>query len=120
MIQQQLMQQQMIQQQMMQQQMIQQQMMEQQMRQQQIDNWEIVNIVFRGGRGGGKNIVIETDTTLKELFDKYMNEKFGYENSKIKFFVNVVEIKRNDNTKIKDYFSNYSGLPVLPEIIAIE
>ena len=49
-----------------------------------------------------------------------MNEKFGYENSKIKFFVNAVEIKRNDNTKIKDYFSNYSGYPVLPEIIAIE
>ena len=114
------MQQQMIQQQMMQQQMIQQQMMEQQMRQQQIDNWEKVNVVFRGGGVRGKNIVIETDTTLKELFDKYMNETFGYENSKINFIFNAVEIKRNDNTKIKDYFSNYRGIPALPVIQVIE
>ena len=113
-------QQQMIQQQMIQQQMIQQQMMEQQMRQQQIDNWEKVNVIFGDDRGWKKNIFIEADTTLKELFDKYMKEKFGYENSKIKFLVNAVEIKRNDNTKIKDYFSNYSGYPVLPLIQVIE
>ena len=110
----------MMQQQMIQQQMMQQQLIEQQMRQQQIDNWEKVNIIFRNGGVWKKNFVIETDTTLKELFDKYMKEKFGYENSKVKFLVNAVEIKRNDNTKIKDYFSNYSGYPVLPEIIAIE
>ena len=100
--------------------MMQQQLIEQQMRQQQIDNWKKVNAVFRDVSARIKIIVIETDTTLKELFDKYMKEKFGYENSKIKFFVNAVEIKRNDNTKIKDYFSNYSVYPVLPEIIAIE
>ena len=113
-------QQQMIQQQMIQQQMMQQQLIEQQMRQQQMDNWKKVNAVFRDVSARIKIIVIETDTTLKELFDKYMKEKFGYENSKIKFVVNAVEIKRNDNTKIKNYFSNYSGYPVLPEIIAIE
>ena len=94
--------------------------MEQQMRQQQIDNWKKVNIVFIGGRGGGKNIVIETDITLKELFDKYMNETFGYENSKINFIFNARKIDRNDNTKIKDYFSNYRGNEVLPIIQVIE
>ena len=117
--QQKMVQQQMIQQQMMQQQMIQQQMMEQQMRQQQIDNWERVNVVFRGGGGGWRNIVIETDTTLKKLFDKYMNETFGYENSKINFIFDARKIDRNDNTKIKDYFSNYRGNEVLT-IIVIE
>ena len=117
--QQKMVQQQMIQQQMMQQQMIQQQMMEQQMRQQQIDNWEKVNIIFRDDRGWKKNIVIETDTTLKELFDKYMKETFGYENSKINFIFDARKIDRNDNTKIKDYFSNYRGNEVLT-ILVIE
>ena len=69
-------QQQMIQQQMIQQQMMQQQLIEQQMRQQQIDNWKKVNAVFRDVSARIKIIVIETDTTLKELFDKYMKEKF--------------------------------------------
>ena len=48
-----------------------------------------------------------------------MKEKFGYENSKINFIFNAVEIKRNDNTKIKDYFSNYRGNEVLT-ILVIE
>ena len=69
-------QQQMIQQQMIQQQMMQQQLIEQQMRQQQIDNWKKVNAVFRDVSARIKIIVIETDTILKELFDKYMKEKF--------------------------------------------
>ena len=110
----------MIQQQMIQQQMMQQQLIEQQMRQQQIDNWKKVNAVFRDVSARIKIIVIETDTTLKELFDKYMKEKFGYENSKINFICNATKIERNENSKIKDYFSNYRGIPALPVIQVIE
>ena len=49
-----------------------------------------------------------------------MKEKFGYENSKINFICNARKIERNENSKIKDYFSNYRGNPVLPVIQVIE
>ena len=111
---------QMLQQQQMQQQMMQQQMIQQQMMQQQIDDWKIVNAVFEDYRGLVTNLVIETENTLKDLYDKYMNKVYGYDNSKIFFIVNSETIKRNNNVKIKDYFSRYRGNEDLPKIILIE
>ena len=120
-MQQQMMNQQMqfLQQQMLQQQMQQQQMQQQQMQQQQIDDWKIVNIVFKDSSLGATNLVIETEKTLKDLLDKYMNKIYGYNNSKIVFIVNGSKIKRNSNIKIKDYFSSYKGY-FLPDINVIE
>ena len=113
-------QQQMIQQQMMQQQMMQQQMMQQQMMQQQIDNWKKVWACFKDDRGRLTNLPIETDDTMKSLLDKYMEKVYGYENSQLAFVCNATEIKRYDNTKIKDYFSFYRGNLTLPIIIVCE
>ena len=116
----QFLQQQMLQQQMQQQQMQQQQMQQQQMQQQQIDDWKIVNIVFKDSSLGATNLVIETEKTLKDLLDKYMNRVYGYNNSKIFFIVNASRIERNSNIKIKDYFSRYRGYPTLPPIEVLD
>ena len=118
--QQQMMQQQMMQQQMMQQQMMQQQMMQQQMMQQQLDNWKKVNVCFRDDRGRFTTLAIETDVTIKSLLDKYMEKVSEYENSRRRFIFNATKIKRYDNTKIKDYFSNYRGIDRLPTITVYE
>ena len=107
-----------LQQQMLQQQM-QQQMIEQQITQQELDDWKIVNIIFKDFRDRDTNFVIETEKTLKDLFDKYMNRVYGYNNSKIIFIVNGSKIERNSNIKIKDYFSGYKGNSILPDILVI-
>ena len=111
-------QQQMAQQQMMQQQMMQHQMMKQQMAQPKINDWKTVSAVFRD-HTGLTSFKIETEKTLKELFDEYMEKVYGYNNSKIAFIYNTKRIDRNSNTKIKDYFSNCKGNPTLPLIMVI-
>ena len=111
-------QQMMIQQQMMFQQQImaQQQMMEQNFREQKIKEWKNVNVIFRLANGSKRNFIIETERTIKELIDKYMGIEYGYENKQIFFVVNAIKLKRNDNTKIKNYFSVYEGKLCLPTI----
>ena len=119
----QFLQQQMLQQQMqqqIQQQMFQQQMIQQQMNQQELDDWKIVNVTFKDLRGQFTNLVIETEKTLKDLLDKYMNRVYGYNNSKIFFIVNCSKIERNSNIKIKDYFSMYRGSQTLPPIEVLD
>ena len=108
------------QQQQMQQQMFQQQMIQQQMNQQELDDWKIVNVVFRDFRGRHTNLVIETEKTLKDLLDKYMNKIYGYNNSKIIFIFDARKIERNSNIKIKDYFSMYRGYQNLPPIKVLD
>ena len=111
-------QQKMMQQQMMQQQMMQHQMMKQQMAQPKINDWKTAVAVFRD-HTGLTSFKIETEKTLKELFDEYMEKVYGYNNSKIAFIYNTKRIDRNSNTKIKDYFSNCKGNPSLPSIMVI-
>ena len=118
MAQQQMAQQQMMQQQMMQQQMMQYQMMKQQMAQPKINDWKTVVAGFKDHQGL-TCFKIETEKTLKELFDEYMEKVYGYNNSKIAFIYNTKRIDRNSNTKIKDYFSNCKGNPSLPSIMVI-
>ena len=118
MAQQQMAQQQMMQQQMMQQQMMQHQMMKQQMAQPKINYWKTVVAGFKD-HTGLTSFKIETEKTLKELFDEYMEKVYGYNNSKIAFIYNTKRIDRNSNTKIKDYFSNCKGNPSLPFIMVI-
>ena len=109
-------QQQMAQQQMMQQQMMQHQMMKQQMAQPKINDWKTVVAGFKD-HTGLTSFKIETEKTLKELFDEYMEKIYGYNNSKIAFIYNAKRIDRNSNKKIKDYFSNCKGNPSLPSIM---
>ena len=111
-------QQQMAQQQMMQQQMMQHQMMKQQMAQPKINDWKTVVAGFKD-HTGLTSFKIETEKTLKELFDEYMEKIYGYNNSKIAFIYNAKRIDRNSNKKIKDYFSNCKGNPSLPFIMVI-
>ena len=118
----QFLQQQMLQQQMqqqIQQQMFQQQMIQQQMNQQELDDWKIVNVTFKDLRQF-TNLVIETEKTLKDLLDKYMNKIYGYNNSKIIFIFDARKIERNSNIKIKDYFSIYRGYQNLPPIKVLD
>ncbi len=103
---------------MMQQQMMQHQMMKQQMAQPKINDWKTAVAVFRD-HTGLTSFKIETEKTLKELFDEYMEKVYGYNNSKIAFFYDAKRIDRNSNTKIKDYFSNCKGNPSLPYIMVI-
>ena len=119
MAQQQMAQQQMMQQQMMQQQMMQYQMMKQQMAQPKINDWKTAVAVFRD-HTGLTSFKIETEKTLKELFDEYMEKVYGYNNSKIAFFYDAKRIDRNSNTKIKDYFSYCKGNPSLPPVVVSE
>ena len=49
-----------------------------------------------------------------------MEVVFGYENKKIFFVVNDIKLERNDNKKIKDYFSCSKGNLTLPIINVFE
>ena len=98
--------------------MAQQQMMKQQMAQPKINDWKTVVAGFKD-HTGLTSFKIETEKTLKELFDEYMEKIYGYNNSKIAFIYNAKRIDRNSNKKIKDYFSNCKGNPSLPSIMVI-
>ena len=97
-----------------------QQMMEQNFREQKIKEWKIVNLLFRAQNGNLKTIVIETERTIKELIDKYMEVVYGFENRNIIFVFNANKLNRNDNRKIKEYFSSFKGLSILPIIMVLE
>ena len=103
-----------------QQQMIQHHMMKQQMAQPKINDWKTVVAGFKD-HTGLTSFKIETEKTLKELFDEYMEKIYGYNNSKIAFafIYDAKRIDRNSNKKIKDYFSNCKGNPSLPCIMVI-
>jgi len=86
------------------------------LQQQELNNWKTVNVVFKDSKGQETNLTVETKITFKELFDRYMNKAYGFENSDISFGAEHIIIKRDDNTKIKDFYYQYIGKPVLPII----
>ena len=86
------------------------------LQQQELNNWKTVNVVFKDLKGQETNLTVETKITFKELFDRYMNKAYGFENSDISFSAEHFIIKRDDNTKIKDFYYQYIGKPVLPNI----
>ena len=101
---------------MMQQQMLlqQQMMMKQQMMMQQIPSEPKkpkINAVFRDTRGKTTNIVVESDITIEELYNIYVDRAplYGHDKKDLHFIMNGRTLGRNDKTKIKDYFKSTFG-----------
>ena len=63
------------------------------------------NIFFKNDQGNQKNIIVDSDATVKEILNEYMDTVFGYENEKIVFILNAMKLNRNDKRKIKDVWS---------------
>ena len=62
-------------------------------------------------------MVLEEDTTIEQLYYKYINRAplYGHKNHEFKLIANGQLLGRNDKTKIKDYF-RFSGTD-LPKIL---
>ena len=106
-------QQQMLQQQIMQQNMLlQQQMMQAQMMEpmpKKLNNkWEKFNVLFKDNIGNKTNLVVDADTTIKELIDKYMNKAYGYEKKDLEFIFNANRIDRNSQIKLNEFLSDHN------------
>ena len=84
-----------------------------------LNDWKTVNVVFKDWKGQETNLTVETKITFKELFDRYMNKAYGLENSDISFAAGNLILKREDNTKIKEFYYQYIGKPVLPIIMVL-
>ena len=121
--QQQMMQQQIMaqqQQMMMQQQMMaQQEIMHNQNQQQQVKEWRKVNIQFRLYDGTMRNIIMNTNSTIKEIYDRIIKEVCNNENKYIYISFKGKYLKRDDNRKIKEYFADYKGFQTLPELTVL-
>ena len=84
-----------------------------------LNDWKTANVVFKDWKGQETNLTVETKITFKELFDRYMNKAYGHENSDISFAAGNLILKREDNTKIKEFYYQYIGKPVLPIIMVL-
>ena len=114
-------QQQIMMQQIMMHQMAEQMQQQQQMMQQQqmnIPRIQKVNVPFKDSHGNFLNLVVDKDTTIEELYEKYMEKMPLYGNDKkyLKFAINGKILRQNDKTKIKDYFQFYINSCCLPDI----
>ena len=63
-----------------------------------------------------KNIRASINTTMEELFKRYVSEVYGITKKKITFFYDSKKISRDDKRKIKDVFSKIES----PTIMAFE
>ena len=92
------------------QQMMQQQMNVQKMNQQPIPmevniSTQKLNVIFVY-MGKSSNIIVDETISVKELIDKYMIEKFGYENNNLRFLFNGIIINRYNMINIKEFLRN--------------
>ena len=69
-------------------------------------------------RGKTTGFIVEEDTTIEELYYKYMDNAplYGNNINNVNFRVNGMNLKQHDKTKIKDYFKNQMGGGSLPII----
>ena len=86
-----------------------------------VDEKPKITAVFHDTRGNFTNIVIEKDTTIEELYNKYMEKAPFYVQDQRDFFLcfYAMKLERNDKTKVKDYFRNFINSPTLPEITVV-
>ena len=111
-----------LQQQIMMQQIMMNQMAEQMQQQHQMTIQESpkVNVPFRDSRGKYINLVVDIDTTIEELYKKYIEKAplYGHDIKDLYFILHGLRLDKNDKTKIKDYFGIQNNNPCqnLPRI----
>ena len=80
-----------------------------------------VNVPFRDDRGKCINLIVDIDTTIEELYKKYMDKAplYGHDIKDIYFIVKSEKLDKNDKTKIKYYFGIGNILPQTLPIITV-
>ena len=77
------------------------------------NNRKKINVIFQHINGNRTNLVMQPDTTIKELIDKYMSKVYGYENKDLVFIFNTNNIDRNSQIKLREYFKFYANPKIL-------
>ena len=82
------------------------------------NNRKKINVPFQHINGNSTNLVVQPDTTIKELIDKYMSQVYGYENKDLVFIFNGKRFDRNSQTTLRKFFGIHLNLN--PKIIVNE
>ena len=77
-----------------------------------------INVPFQHINGNSTNLVVQPDTTIKELIDKYMSQVYGYENKDLTFIFNGKRFDRNSQTTLRELFGIH--LYANPKIVVNE
>ena len=62
------------------------------------------NAIFKTIRGKQDNFIIDSDKTVEELLNKYINEYYGPIKRRLISIFNASKIERNERRTIQDFF----------------
>ena len=72
-----------------------------------------INIIFFNPRNKNVYKTVKFGTTVEQLLNQYVNEVYGLKNQKLNFIFNACRIRRDEQSKVENYFSDFSRITVL-------